>query len=80
MLLDNIAVDPVSQGTGLGRQLLIFAEAEAMRLGYSNIRLYTHKTMVENRRLYARIGYAETARGVEAGSGRVSMCKQLRAV
>jgi hypothetical protein len=30
------------------RRLLAFAEAEALRRGYSEIRLYTHQTMVEN--------------------------------
>jgi GNAT superfamily N-acetyltransferase len=34
LLLDNIAVVPVRQGTGLGGRLLAFAEAEAVRRGY----------------------------------------------
>ena len=33
-LLDNIAVRPDRQGSGFGRQLLDFAEAEAMRCGW----------------------------------------------
>ena len=45
LLLDNIAVSPARQNLGLGRQLLAFAETEALRRGY---RLYTHQTMVEN--------------------------------
>jgi ribosomal protein S18 acetylase RimI-like enzyme len=77
LLLDNIAVSPTRQGFGLGRQLLAFAEAEAMRRGYREIRLYTHETMVENQRLYASIGYEETGRGTEAGYDRVFMRKQL---
>jgi ribosomal protein S18 acetylase RimI-like enzyme len=77
LLLENIAVDPNRQGTGFGRRLLIFAETEAMRRGYSEIRLYTHMTMIENQRLYAKIGYAETSRGSEAGYDRVFMYKQL---
>ena len=48
-----------------------------MRLGYREIRLYTHKTMVENQRLYASIGYEETGRGSEAGYDRVFMRKRL---
>jgi ribosomal protein S18 acetylase RimI-like enzyme len=77
LLLDNIAVSPARQGLGLGRQLLAFAEAEALRRGYREIRLYTHQTMVENQRLYASIGYEETGRGSEAGYDRVFMRKRL---
>ena len=77
LLLDNIAVSPGHQGLGLGRRLLAFAEAEALRRGYCEIRLYTHQTMVENQRLYASIGYEETGRGTEAGYDRVFMRKQL---
>ena len=78
LLLDNIAVSPARQGSGLGRRLLAFAEAEALRRGYAEIRLYTHQTMVENQRLYASVGYEETGRGTEAGYDRVFMRKQLR--
>ena len=77
LLLDNIAVSPARQGSGLGRRLLAFTEAEALRLGYTEIRLYTHQTMVENQRLYASIGYEETERGTEADYDRVFMRKQL---
>jgi GNAT superfamily N-acetyltransferase len=74
LLLDNIAVSPARQNLGLGRQLLAFAETEALRRGY---RLYTHQTMVENQRLCASIGYQETGRSTEAGYDRVFMRKQL---
>ena len=77
LLLDNIAIAPVRQGLGLGRRLLFFAEAEALRRGYHEIRLYTHETMTENQRIYATIGYEETGRATEAGYERVFMRKQL---
>jgi ribosomal protein S18 acetylase RimI-like enzyme len=77
LLLYNIAVSPARQGLGLGRRLLAFAEDEASRRGYREIRLYTHQTMVENQRLYVSIGYEETGRGSEAGCNRVFMRKQL---
>ena len=77
LLLDNIAVVPARQGSGLGRRLLAFAEAEAARHGYREIRLYTHRTMTENQRLYAAIGYEEIGRGTEAGYERVFMRKRL---
>jgi ribosomal protein S18 acetylase RimI-like enzyme len=78
LLLENIAVDPAYYGTGLGRRLLVFAEAEAMRQGYRELRLYTHETMIENQRLYAKIGYEETGRRTEVGFERVFLRKRLR--
>jgi ribosomal protein S18 acetylase RimI-like enzyme len=77
LLLDNIAVAPARQGAGLGRRLLAFAEAEAVRRGYREIRLYTHQTMTENQRLYAAIGYEVIGHGTEDGYERVFMRKQL---
>jgi ribosomal protein S18 acetylase RimI-like enzyme len=79
LLLDNIAVRPDRQGMGLGRRLVEFAESEARRLGYRELRLYTHEKMTENIALYARLGFEETGRGHEAGYDRVFMTKRLTA-
>jgi ribosomal protein S18 acetylase RimI-like enzyme len=76
-LLDNVAVDPLYQGAGVGRTLLELAEAEARRQGYEAIHLYTHAQMTENQALYARIGYKEYDRRVEKGFARVYMRKDL---
>jgi ribosomal protein S18 acetylase RimI-like enzyme len=77
LLLDNIAVSSGRQGNGLGRRLIAFAEAEARRLGYREVRLYTHETMTENVALYTRLGFVETGRGRDAGYDRVFMTKAL---
>jgi len=77
LLLDNIAVRPDRQGQGLGRQFIAFAEAEARRLGFMELRLYTHETMTENIALYTRLGFAETGRGHDSGYDRVFMTKRL---
>ncbi len=77
LLLDNVAIDPACQGQGLGRILIDFAEDEARRRGYGEIRLYTHRTMTENVTMYAALGYEETGRGEQAGYDRVFMRKRL---
>jgi GNAT superfamily N-acetyltransferase len=56
-LIDNVAVRPSHQGTGLGKLLLDFAETEARKAGFDSIYLYTHEKMTENRTLYSRRGY-----------------------
>jgi ribosomal protein S18 acetylase RimI-like enzyme len=77
LLLDNIAVRPNHQGQGIGRRLIAFAESEARRLGFDQLRLYTHATMAENIALYTRIGFVETGRGRQDGYDRVFMTKRL---
>ena len=77
LLLDNIAVRPDRQGQGFGRQLIAFAEAEARRLGFTQLRLYTHEKMTENIALYKRLGFVGTGRGHQAGYDRVFMTKQF---
>jgi GNAT superfamily N-acetyltransferase len=77
LLLDNVAVLPARHGVGLGRRLMEFAESEARRRGYTEIRLYTHALMHENLAMYPRLGYEEYARGEQAGYQRVFMRKRL---
>jgi ribosomal protein S18 acetylase RimI-like enzyme len=79
LLLDNVAVHPDGQGAGLGRALIDFAEAEAARLGYPALDLYTHELMTENIALYRARGYVETERREESGYARVYMRKALAA-
>jgi GNAT superfamily N-acetyltransferase len=76
--LMNVAVDPRYQNTGVGRALLAFAEQEARRRSHASIYLSTHEKMTENQRHYAKIGYREYLRQVEAdGHCRVYMRKSL---
>lgn len=77
LLLDNVAVAPAFQGRGLGRTLMAFADDEARRLGFDEVRLYTHVVMTENQALYTRLGFEETHRGEQDGYERVFMRKRL---
>jgi GNAT superfamily N-acetyltransferase len=75
--VDNVAVHPSAQGTGLGRQLMEFAEQQAQQRGLRRLTLYTHEVMVENQLIYAHVGYREVYRRTENGYRRVYMEKLL---
>jgi GNAT superfamily N-acetyltransferase len=77
LLLDNVAVDPKRHGQGVGSALLQFAEDEARRLRFSEMRLYTHEKMTENLAMYPRLGWQETGRGVQSGYNRVFFSKKV---
>jgi GNAT superfamily N-acetyltransferase len=79
MLVENVAVSPAAQGTGLGRRLMEFAEEQAIASGRYRMTLYTNEVMTENLAIYTRFGYRETARHREHGYSRVFMEKDLRA-
>jgi ribosomal protein S18 acetylase RimI-like enzyme len=69
LLIPNVAVVPTYQRAGHGRRLLAFAEDEAKRRGYREVRLYVNVKMDENVSLYTRVGYAEIER-FRAANGR----------
>lgn len=77
LLIWSVAVDPTQQGTGLGRRLLDFAEAQALERGLRQVRLYTNAMFTENRKLYAHLGYAETGSETYEGRELVHMAKSL---
>jgi GNAT superfamily N-acetyltransferase len=77
LMIGNIAVDPPRRGTGCGKALMVFTEAEARRRGYSRLRLYTHALMIENLAMYRRIGFRESGRVTEQRFDRVYMVKDV---
>lgn len=79
LLIENLAVTPERQGSGLGGRLLAWAEALAVSLGYGEVRLYTHETMVENIAFYQRHGYEVTRVAEEDAFRRVHFRKLLPA-
>ena len=62
MLLANVAVNPSQRGLGLGKRLLLLAEAEARDRGYRELRLTTHAGMRDTIGLYQRSGWLPSGR------------------
>ncbi|MCI2417912.1 GNAT family N-acetyltransferase [Saccharopolyspora sp. K220] len=77
VLLDNVAVSPDAQGSGLGARLLEFTDDQARQHGVAEVRLYTNEAMAENLAYYARRGFVETHRAVDHGYRRVFFTKRL---
>lgn len=71
----QMAVRSELQGSGLGKQLVRFAEGAAKEHGYSKITLHARKTAVP---FYERLGYSVTGdEFLEVGIPHLSMEKQL---
>ncbi len=79
LFVENVAVAPADHGRGLGRALMAFAEAEALRRGLPEVRLYTHQRMTENLGFYRHLGYRVTGRRDEDGYRRIYLRKRLAA-
>ncbi len=75
--LENVAVEPSAQGTGLGGALIAHVETMARAAGARAVELYTNAQMTGNLSLYPRLGYAETGRAMEDGFDRVFYRKEL---
>jgi GNAT superfamily N-acetyltransferase len=75
ILIENVAVHPDAQSSGLGRRLMAVAEHRARELGIASVRLYTNEVMVENIAIYRHLGFREIDRRTEDGFRRVFMEK-----
>lgn len=75
--IESLAVEPFQHGAGIGRALLAFAEEEARRRGYGELRLLTNERMERNLAIYARAGFTECERREEDGFRRVFMRRVL---
>jgi GNAT superfamily N-acetyltransferase len=77
LVVNNVAVRPDLQGRGLARDLLAFADAEARRRGFPEIRLHTNAAMADNILMYPKLGYTEAGRETRGGFHRVLFVKPL---
>ena len=75
--VENLAVDPASQGGGYGRFLMAAAEDAARKAARSLVRLYTNEVMTENLAFYRRLGYRVETWCLEDGYRRIYFAKAL---
>ena len=75
--IENVAVHPDHQGRGLGRRLIVHAEAVARELGLPELRLLTNAAFAANLRFYAGLGFDETDRTPFKGGFTVCFSKRL---
>jgi ribosomal protein S18 acetylase RimI-like enzyme len=74
LMMPNLAVAPAAQGKGYGRRLIDFAETEARRRGYAELRLFVNSLMTENIALYHHLGFVEIERIQTEGELRSYLC------
>jgi len=77
LFIESIAVLPNTQGQGIGKALMNFAETTAKSKGLSTLELYTNAKMTENLSLYPHLGFTQTDRRLENGFDRIYFQKTL---
>lgn len=75
--MDNIAVDPSCQSSGVGDLLLAAAETAARVADCGDIRLYTNEAMTSNVDYYRRRGFVEAHRAMTGGYRRVHLIRSI---
>lgn len=76
--LENIAVAPDYQASGVGSRLIETIHQQARQRGFDAVSLYTNEKMTENLVWYKKLGYTETSRRLEGGFNRVYFRKSVR--
>ena len=67
LYLTRMAVLPVWRKRGVGRALMVSAEAEARRIGAARLTLRVRKNLPGNRAYFERFGFAVTGEGRDPG-------------
>ena len=80
LLIENMAVHPSVQRSGIGRRLIEHAEQMATNWRLRRVVLVRNAPMVKHRDFYAHVGYLEADRRTEHGSRQVFMEKILPVV
>ncbi|WP_315853079.1 GNAT family N-acetyltransferase [Rhizobium terricola] len=78
LYIGKLAVEPTMQGRGIGRRLLVTAEATAREHGLKALRLETRIELIENHRVFSGWGFHKTAENRHAGFDRTTSIEMRR--
>ena len=67
LYLGRVSVDPAWRGRGIAPAMIAALEQEAQARGLPRLLLSTRLVLVDNRRLFARCGFVETAQHAHPG-------------
>lgn len=72
LYIGKLAVLPETQGKGIGKRLLTYAEAEARKRGLAILRLETRIELVDNHATFTAWGFTKIAENRHAGFDRTT--------
>ncbi|OQP84638.1 GNAT family N-acetyltransferase [Rhizobium rhizosphaerae] len=72
LYIGKLAIAPEAQGHGIGRALLLRAEAIARETGLRRLRLETRIELVRNHQTFAAWGFVRTAENAHPGYDRIT--------
>lgn len=67
LYVGKLAIEPTSQGQGIGKLLLAEAERRAVERGLPALTLQTRVELTENHRAFSRVGFVKTGETAHAG-------------
>jgi len=67
LYLGRLAVVPARRGAGIAGKLVALVEAEALRRGFTKVRLRARLQLAKNVRFFERLGYRAVAEGAHVG-------------
>ncbi|NTJ66394.1 GNAT family N-acetyltransferase [Agrobacterium rhizogenes] len=80
LYVGKLAVLPAAQGKGIGKRLLVLAEARARDLGLKDLRLETRIELIDNHATFAAWGFRKTAENRHAGFDRTTSIEMRKAI
>ncbi|MFK0166667.1 GNAT family N-acetyltransferase [Rhizobium sp. NPDC090279] len=80
LYVGKLAVLPAAQGKGIGKRLLVMAEATARKLCLKDLRLETRIELINNHATFTAWGFRKTAENRHAGFDRTTSIEMRKAI